>query len=386
MTTGLVASSILCSSLMIHTNAMVAPMADVGVREFLVKDGRQFLRLTIPLGDDDGFDSSPEAQDLKIAQENLELVRLRLEQVGFTNPSAWGPALKDATMAANIIKSNRPFLVSGSDSSSTLSSQAEVIFDNNLIPQLTVLNDAIRVKDVANTLTSQELSAKALADLRLLHLPKKQLPFTIPSEYMKLPRLMGRATVEMVLKSPRGYRLEDGKTVVPKVALTLELDGYHTPITAGNFIDLVNRGYYDNMPLQRVEELTIQTGASPGKSSRATIPLELFYKNDKEPVYGITSDDDVRATETMALPFQAFGALGMARDNDGADTASTEFFFLKWKQALIAPGRNTLDGFYSCFGYVSSNEQLLSQVDLNSDIIESARVVKGQENLVLPSD
>ena len=383
MTSGLVSSSILFSSLMIHTNAMVASIADVGVREFLVKDGRQFLRLTIPLGDDDGFNSSPEAQDLKIAQENLELVRLRLEQVGFTNPSAWAPALKDATTAANIIKSNRPFLVSGSDSSSTISSQ---IFDNNLIPQLTVLNDAIRVKDVTNTLNAQELSAKALADLRQLHLPKKQLPFTIPSEYMKLPRLMGRATVEMVLKSPRGYRLEDGKTVVPKVALTLELDGYHTPITAGNFIDLVNRGYYDNMPLQRVEELTIQTGASPGKSSRATIPLELFYKNDKEPVYGITSDDDVRATDTMALPFQAYGALGMARDNDGADTASTEFFFLKWKQALIAPGRNTLDGFYSCFGYVSSNEQLLSQVDLNSDIIESARVVKGAENLVLPSD
>ena len=103
-------------------------------------------------------------------------------------------------------------------------------------------------------------------------------------------------------------------------------------------------------------------------------------------MYGITSDDDVRATETMALPFQAYGALGMARDNDGPDTGNTEFFFLKWKQALIAPGRNTLDGFYSCFGYVSSNEQLLSQVNLNSDVIVSARVVKGLENLVLPSD
>jgi hypothetical protein len=35
-----------------------------------------------------------------------------------------------------------------------------------------------------------------------------------------------------------------------------------------------------------------------------TIPLELFYKQDSEPTYGITSDDDNRATEAMTLPFQ----------------------------------------------------------------------------------
>lgn len=49
----------------------------------------------------------------------------------------------------------------------------------------------------------------------------------------------------------------------------------------------------------------------PKTKAVRTIPLELFYKDDKEPVYGITSDDDNRATETKALPFQAFGALGM---------------------------------------------------------------------------
>ena len=43
------------------------------------------------------------------------------------------------------------------------------------------------------------------------------------------------------------------------------------------------------------------------------MPLELFYKVDNEPTYGITSDDDLRATDAPALPFQAVGALGMAR-------------------------------------------------------------------------
>jgi hypothetical protein len=44
-----------------------------------------------------------------------------------------------------------------------------------------------------------------------------------------------------------------------------------------------------------------------------TVPLELFYKGDSEPTYGITSDDDMRATDAPTLPFQAYGALGMAR-------------------------------------------------------------------------
>jgi peptidylprolyl isomerase len=111
------------------------------------------------------------------------------------------------------------------------------------------------------------------------------------------------------------------------------------------------------------------------------IPLELFYKQDSEPVYGITSDDDNRATETFALPFQAYGALGMGRENEDPDSASSEFFLLKWSQALIAPGRNTLDGYYSCFGYITSpNVDLLSELKLG-DTIEYMRVIDGINNL-----
>jgi hypothetical protein len=54
-----------------------------------------------------------------------------------------------------------------------------------------------------------------------------------------------------------------------------------------------------------------ETYVDPGTKKPRTVPLELFYKTDSEPSYGITSDDDLRATETMALPFQAYGALGI---------------------------------------------------------------------------
>jgi cyclophilin family peptidyl-prolyl cis-trans isomerase len=47
----------------------------------------------------------------------------------------------------------------------------------------------------------------------------------------------------------------------------------------------------------------------------------------------------MRATEGFANPFQAVGALGMIHDPEDNDSASSQFFFLKWDQGLVAPGR-----------------------------------------------
>ena len=86
----------------------------------------------------------------------------------------------------------------------------------------------------------------------------------------------------------------------------------------------------------------------------------------------------------MALPFQAYGAVGMARDNGDPDSGSSQFFVLKWNQALNPPGRNTLDGFYSCFGYVTSdNVHLLDQVSTEDKIVY-AKVTSGIEHLKRP--
>jgi hypothetical protein len=45
------------------------------------------LRLTIPLAKKGVFGASQESLDVKQAVENLELCKLRFEQVGFTNLS-----------------------------------------------------------------------------------------------------------------------------------------------------------------------------------------------------------------------------------------------------------------------------------------------------------
>jgi cyclophilin family peptidyl-prolyl cis-trans isomerase len=88
----------------------------------------------------------------------------------------------------------------------------------------------------------------------------------------------------------------------------------------------------------------------------------------------------MRATEGFANPFQAFGALGMIHDPEDNDTASSQFFFLKWDQGLVAPGRNTLDGSSASFGYVVKNENALKQVK-KGDVIAKATVVEGGSRL-----
>jgi cyclophilin family peptidyl-prolyl cis-trans isomerase len=328
------------------------------------------------------------AQDdeLKLAQEGIEIVRLRLEQVGFSNKAVWGGCVKDATTADNLIKKNRDRLISEAITRGSGQADPQSLVDDQLIPTMANLIAALRAQDIASTNVLQEAAGAQLANLRMMQLPAGKLPFQIPDEYASLPRLNGRAEIEMVVQSGGGkpYRLADEVTLVPKVTLRLVVDGYHAPLTSGNFVDLVRKGYYDGMTLQKVEQLIVQTGKpSSGGDGPRKIPLEIFYKMDKEPVYSATSDDEMRATDAIALPFQAYGAIGMARQNEDVDSASSQFFLLKWDQALVAPGRNTLDGFYTNMGYVTENEQLLSQFQ-DTDKVVSMKVVKGLENLVVP--
>ena len=46
------------------------------------------------------------------------------------------------------------------------------------------------------------------------------------------------------------------------------VDGYNAPVTAGNFVDLVQRGFYDGMAIQRADGFVVQTGDPDGPVSR----------------------------------------------------------------------------------------------------------------------
>ncbi|GMH65758.1 hypothetical protein TrLO_g14499 [Triparma laevis f. longispina] len=351
-----------------------APLADVGLREFLVKDSNQLLRLSLPSSMTPSSPIDLPNDPGRRAQESVELVRLRLEQVGFAGkPSVWAACLKEVNNANSIVTSDE-FLKSVPSSSKKKAQQMREQVDGTLEQ----LRDSIRKEDPKQTLAYQESAAAQIYEIRLLSM-KSGLPYTLPPDVSKLPILKGRATVQFDIShsdTKNTFLLDDGmkSTTLP---LTLTIDGYRAPVTSGNFVDLVKSGGYDNQKITSTDDLFVNTAS---KTSPRKIPLELFYKKDTSPTYHYSSDDDLRATESFADPFQSVGALGMVHEPEDNDSANSEFFFLKWDQGLVAPGRNTLDGSSACFGYVVENQGALEQIKSN-DVITKATVISGIENL-----
>lgn len=188
-----------------------------------------------------------------------------------------------------------------------------------------------------------------------------------------LPQLTDKATVEMTVNGS---------------VIEIEVDGQNAPITAGNFVDLVERGVYDGLIFHRVvkepQPFVVQGGDPQGKepnfpaSQLGTgsfvnpetgepryIPLEIKVENEAEPIYGRT----VKATPILS---HKRGAVAMAR-SQMPDSASAQFYF-----ALA--DLNFLDGNYAVFGYVTKGMDVVDQIK-QGDRIDKAEVTSGLENL-----
>ncbi len=62
----------------------------------------------------------------------------------------------------------------------------------------------------------------------------------------------GRAVVDVVIERPNtgtAFLTKQGGGLQPQAKLQLVIDGYSAPITAGNFIQNVQKGMYDNTPI-----------------------------------------------------------------------------------------------------------------------------------------
>ncbi|MEB3355939.1 MAG: peptidylprolyl isomerase [Synechococcales bacterium] len=194
-----------------------------------------------------------------------------------------------------------------------------------------------------------------------------------------LPQLAGPAAVEMVVNGE---------------AITVNVDGENAPVTAGNFVDLVNRGVYDGVAFHRVvrepEPFVVQGGdpqskdpsvppaqlgtgnfIDPTTGAPRYIPLEIKPEGGDRPIYHQTfSSLDI--AEPPVLPHRR-GAVAMAR-SAFPDSASSQFYF-----ALTDLG--FLDGEYAVFGYVDEADMTVIDQIQQGDRVETARVVVGLENL-----
>jgi peptidylprolyl isomerase len=324
-----------------------------------ITDGQALLRYALPI------DNKP----VREVQGSLEDISNQLRA-----NRRWGAVSKDLSKASRVLNNPAQILASVPEANKP---QAEALIAE-LKSGVSSLEEAAKTKDKEQILAKRADLLNLVGDLEDLMV--QGFPFEVPKEYSNLPQLKGRATVEM--KTTKG-------------TITLVVDGYNAPVTAGNFVDLVKRGFYDGLPFTRAEEsYVVQTGDPPGKEvgfidpktkRYRAIPLEILFEGDKEPTYGITSEQAGRYTDLPVLPFSAYGAVAMARPESDNNGGSSQFFFFLYEPELTPAGRNLLDGRYTVFGYVVEGKDVLREIKAG-DKIESAKVVKGAENLVEPKE
>jgi peptidylprolyl isomerase len=322
-----------------------------------ITDGKALLRYALPIDN----------QPLRDLQASLEDISTQLRG------KRWNQVSRDITKAAFILGDRVDKILA--DISEEKKPQAEALIAQ-INDGVAKIREAVETKDKENTLIARGQILDKVGELEELML--KGFPFEVPAEYSNLPQLKGRATIEMT---------------TDKGNLTLVVDGYSAPVTAGNFVDLVQRGFYDGLAFTRSEEsYVLQVGDPPGpdegfidpKTGKyRAIPLEVLVRGDKEPIYGITLEDAGLYREEPVLPFSAYGALAMARPGSDPNGGSSQFFFFLFEPELTPAGRNLLDGRYAIFGYLIDGKDVLEKLRAGDKIL-SAKVVKGAENLVQP--
>src|ERR687885_169214 len=322
-----------------------------------ITDGKALLRYSLPI------DNQP-VRDIQASLEDIS-TQLRAKR--------WSPVGRDVTKAATILSDRAEKLLA--DIPIEKQPQAEALIAE-MNQGITSLREAVEAKDRENIslLRGQLLSQVG----ELEEMMMGDFPFEVPSEYSNLPQLKGRATVD--IKTNKGN-------------LTVVVDGYSAPVTAGNFVDLVQRGFYNGLEFIRAEDFyVLQVGDPPGKEEGfvdpatgqyRAIPLEVLVRGDSEPVYGITLEDAGRYRDQPVLPFSAYGTVAMARPGDDPNGGSSQFFFFLFEPELTPAGLNLLDGRYSVFGYLVEGKEVLEQLK-EEDVVESAKVVKEAENLSQP--
>jgi peptidylprolyl isomerase len=200
-------------------------------------------------------------------------------------------------------------------------------------------------------------------------------PFEIPAEYADLPRLLGRASIRLT---------------TTKGDLIAEVDGYNAPLTAGAFVDLVQRGFYDGLPFIRAEDFyVLQTGDPSGPASgyidpktgrERSVPLEIRIASQKQPFYNETFEDLGLFKAQPVLPFNAKGTLGWAHSDEDLADGSSQFFLFLFEPELTPAGLNLIDGRYAAFGYVVAGFDVLEELTADDGIVK-ATVIEGAENL-----
>mmetsp|Transcript_6406 Transcript_6406/g.12661 ORF Transcript_6406/g.12661 Transcript_6406/m.12661 type:complete len:300 (+) Transcript_6406:3-902(+) len=200
-------------------------------------------------------------------------------------------------------------------------------------------------------------------------------PWTLPSTGIStLPRLYGRARVTFSITRPlTNLPLSTPilSSIIPPNSkplgnITIIADGFTAPLTAGNFVDLANRGFYTGLPIRdrykRCEGVggnVLMMGSfndgfnDPFTAKLRTVPIEIVDENRK-----IWYGTGLRSPQPPQPPpcqiplvsLQSPGVVAMNHPVGRKNLGSSEFFFLPPSTSpTLGPA---MDGNYAPFGYI----------------------------------
>jgi peptidylprolyl isomerase len=333
----------------------IAPSMAALPTKSAIKDPRVILRNALPI----------ENEVLRDVQHTLE------QMPRLANLKRWNNLKKDVETIAGDLTQNKAQLIAAVNSDRQASVTEHLA---SLEKSITPLQEAIAIKDRNNVkaLVEKALGYVGLAEADFV----KAFPFEVPAQYAGLPQLKGRALVEL--------STEKGNAIIT-------VDGYNAPVNAGQFVDLVQKGFYDGLTFTRADEnYYLQTGdpvgavdgyIDPKTGKYRNVPIEVRLPDQKIPNYGKTFEDMGLSGTLPVLPFASFGTVAMAHPNDDSNAGSSQFFIYLFESELTPAGLNLLDGNYTVFGYVTEGKETLDKLRLGDKIL-SARVISGAENLV----
>ncbi|KAI3868685.1 hypothetical protein MKX03_007485 [Papaver bracteatum] len=320
----------------------------------------------------------PANPNMKAIQESLEEISylLRIPQ-----RKPYGTMEGNVKKAIKIAKDEKESIFSSMPTD--LKEKGSVLYTSLLEGKggLQSLLNSIKEKDPDRVSVGLASSLDTIAELELLQAPG--LSFLLPGQYLKYPRLTGRGTIEFTIEKGDGSTFSQVAGAEPKSQATIQvvIDGYSAPLTAGNFAKLVLDGAYDGVKLNTVNQAILS--ANDEKSKGYSVPLELMPSGQFEPLY--KSKLSIQDGELPVLPLSVYGAVAMAHsDISEEDSSPFQFFFYLYDKRNAGLGGLSFDeGQFSVFGYTTVGRDVLPQIK-TGDIIRSAKLVEGQDRLILP--
>ncbi len=355
-------------------------------------------------------------------EQNIESISV-LRKVGIdlvelqNKNSTWTKAQKSIQTAISVLTNKRAQLepvFNPEDSTEVAIMKAErgEVLVEQLREELIQLHNATTVFNIT---CAFEMQKQALITLGFIgELLVKEFPYRVPSrgKFSFLPRLLGRATVT--------FRIKRAGSILGNI--TIVADGYTAPITAGNFVDLCLRNFFNGLPVKAMTKrfptpsdlvpATINVLGSfnegffdPLTAKLRRIPLEIIRleKGSGQPKlsYSTRGSPDVllvcktclsdmgdEATFESAfvnskplLTFETPGLVALNHPNNNPNGGSSEFFALT-KGDLPNNENSILDGEYAPFGYIIRGLDLYQKLEPD-DIIDATFVDDfGQLNLI----